>query len=133
MTLTTLIVYTLTYPTSLEYRSGNKDCVHMRHGLYIQCLYRHSPGCRDVQFSDLIVLWQSGVNVLIIYLAGWRYQHLLRQFSNFLTFYFRILEGMYVSTPCNPLLKLFTCYLLNRFNKLVHYCSIKSTKQKFTI
>ena len=30
------------YTTSLEYRSGNEDCVHMRHVLYMQFLYRHS-------------------------------------------------------------------------------------------
>ena len=37
---------------SLEYRSGNEDCVHMRHVLYIQCIVTR----RDVQFSDIIVL-----------------------------------------------------------------------------
>ena len=75
--------------TSLEYRSGNEDCVRMRHVLYIQCLYRHSAG-RPV--LSIIVLWQSGVNVLFIRPSDvTNSEHKLHKLSNFLTFYFRIL------------------------------------------
>ena len=47
---------------------------------------------RDVQFSDIIVLWQNGVNVLFIRPNDvTNSEHKLRQFSNSLTFYFRSL------------------------------------------
>ena len=34
--------FEMAIPTSLEYRSGNEDCVHMCHVQYIKCLYCHS-------------------------------------------------------------------------------------------
>ena len=57
--------------TSLEYRSGNKDCVHMRHVLYIQCLYRHSAG-RPVliYYCNTVTKWSE----YIIYPAECRHQ-----------------------------------------------------------
>ena len=63
-------------------------------------MYRTSSVCivtrRDVQFSDIIALWQSGVNVLFIRPSDvTNSEHKLRQFSNSLTFYFRILVYVY--------------------------------------
>ena len=48
---------------------------------------------RDVQFSDIIVLWQSGMNVLIICLSDVTNSEHKSFISNSLTFYFRILAG----------------------------------------
>ena len=52
---------------------------------------------QDVQFSDIIVMWQSEVNVLFIRPSDITYsEHKLRQFSNSPTFYFRILGTYYL-------------------------------------
>ena len=45
--------------TSLEYRSGNEDCVHMRHVLYIQCLYRHSARCPVLRYYCTVTKWSE--------------------------------------------------------------------------
>ena len=70
----------------------------MRHVLqYIQCLFRHSAG-RPV----LIVLSQHGVNVLFIRPSDvTNSEHKLRQFSSYLTFFFRILDrNIYINKQC---------------------------------
>ena len=66
---------------------------------YICAMYCTSIVCivtrRDVQFSDMIVLWQSEVNVLFIRPSDvTNSEHKLRQFSISLTFYFRILGSV---------------------------------------
>ena len=70
---------------------------------YICIMYFTSSVCivtrRDVQFSDIMVLSQSGVNVLFIRPSDvTNNEHKLRQFSNSLTFYFRILgyKGIFI-------------------------------------
>ena len=76
-------------PTSLEYRSGNEDCVHMRHVLYIQCLYRHSMGRPVLRYYCTVTKW-SECFVYIRPSDVTNNVHKLRQFSNSLTIYFRI-------------------------------------------
>ena len=63
--------------TSLEYRSGIYDCVHMRHALVHQVFVSSLGGTSSSQ----ILLYCDVINS----------EHKLRQFSNSLTFYSRIL------------------------------------------
>ena len=77
----------LTLYKVIEYRSGIYDCIQMR-----PVLYSTSSVCivtrRDFQFSDMIVLWQSGVNILFIPLSDvTNSEHKLLQFSIFQTMY----------------------------------------------
>ena len=73
----------------MKNRSGIYDCVQIRHGLYIQCMYLFSAGRPVLRY---FCLSQRGVNMLFIRPSDvTNSEHKLRQFSNSLTFYFRIL------------------------------------------
>ena len=56
--------------TSLEYRSRNEDCVHMRHVLYTQCLFSHSAGRPVLRYYCTVTKWSE----CIIYPVKWRHQ-----------------------------------------------------------
>ena len=45
--------------TSLEYRSGNEDCVHMLHVLYIQYLYCHSAERPVLRYYCTVTKFES--------------------------------------------------------------------------
>ena len=49
---------------SLEFRSGNEDCVHMHHVLYIQCLYRRSAGCPVLRYYCTVTKSSQFINYL---------------------------------------------------------------------
>ena len=103
---------------SLTYRSGNKDCVHMRHVLYIQCLYRHSAGRPVLRYYCTVTKY---VSVCIIYPAKWRRQQLTQIAS--------ILPNLLFWNPCMHICTL-TVYIKQKCIDTMIYICVSERKKE---